>query len=110
MSRVCACGCGPLPDDMRSDAIWRSRACAVAWARENPGKSLYDARRANVARTPNPSGAQVSASKMTLRLEDLLIRLNVPPALARVKAEGCVRAALPARQRELLAQRSKEAA
>lgn len=43
--RRCACGCGRSLDGMRKDAIWSSRACAVRWARSNPGKSLHDAQK-----------------------------------------------------------------
>jgi hypothetical protein len=55
-------------DGKRSDAIWYSRACAVRWARENPGKSLYEARKSNIGRTRKRSGRQVSARKIEVVL------------------------------------------
>jgi hypothetical protein len=67
--RLCACGRpGCSLEGKRADAIWRSRACAVRWARENPGKSLTWAYSANKGRTRSrrtrgERGVQVSLPK-----------------------------------------------
>jgi hypothetical protein len=61
--RVCQCGCGRSLAHMRSDARWASRACAVRWARLNPGISLYEALNTNRERTRERSGRKVSVVK-----------------------------------------------
>jgi len=98
MTRLCACGCGPLPGDMRSDAIWRSRACAVRWARENPGRSLYDAHRANKGRT-KPAGRKASycraLGKLRTRFGGVPEVMLLSPTEALAHAEDALRESLP---------------
>lgn len=92
---------------MRKDAIWFSRACAVRWARANPGKSLSEAYSANKGRTrkrrrPSERGVQVSYYKAfkALTSETDLYDEQIERALKR---------ALPERQRALLEQREAAA-
>lgn len=105
--RVCACGCKRSLNGMRRDAVWYSRACAVRWARSNPGKSLLDAHSANGGRTrrrSGPSGRQVSYRKAVATLADWL---NVLPTDdSTLHAEEILRPALPARQRARLEQKN----
>jgi hypothetical protein len=106
-ARVCACGCGCSLDEMRRDAIWHSRACAVGWARAHPGKSLNDAHSANKGRTRKrrtaaERGLQVSFWKA---VEVLHAELGSP----RLAIELALEQALPSRQREILEHRERTA-
>jgi hypothetical protein len=93
--RVCACGCGRSLEGKRRDAVWASRACAVRWARSNPGR---------------PSGLQVSYRKAVAVLADWLA---VPPTDGctphpeEILAEEILRDALPRRQQQILKQRER---
>jgi hypothetical protein len=121
--RVCICGCKRSLAGKRTDALWFSRACAVRWARENPGKSLYVARSANKGRTrgcSGPSGCQVSYRKAVdaaaayamrivedhARAQRVTLAEHVPGSVHRL-AEIYMRRALPDRQRALLAAREQ---
>jgi hypothetical protein len=106
--RVCACRCGRSLEGKRRDAVWYSRACAVRWARSNPGKSLYVARSANKGQTRtrrSRSGLQVSYRRMVDVLEDLFTYqgLDYP----RTRAVNAVRYALSDRQKALLTERKR---
>ncbi len=106
--RLCACGCKHSLEGMRKDAVWYSRACAVRWARENPGKSLLTAHSTNRARTltrRKPSGAQVSYFKVIDAVAATLRAYGIHES--RSVARTTVRRALPDRQRARLEQRQE---
>jgi hypothetical protein len=111
--RFCACGCKRSLDGMRKDAVWYSRACAVRWGRENPGKSLRDAHSANKRRTgttAKPSGLQVSYRRaveatVTAIWDFAAERISGNDVSIEDVAERAQRGALSDRQRELLEQR-----
>lgn len=98
MSRVCACPRKESLEGMRSDAIWFSRACAVRWARENPGKSLYGARKSNVGRT-KPAGRKASyrraLDKLRSRFEEVPSRFLLTRDQALAVAQEALRESLP---------------
>jgi hypothetical protein len=110
--RRCACGCGRSLAGMRKDAIWYSRACAVRWARSNPGKSLHEAYSANKGQTRSrsgPSGFQYPRRKTDDAVAFwIAATLHVGVEDARDEAKRILNPVLPARQREQLEQ--KEAA
>ena len=81
--RLCACGRGCSLAGMRADARWASRACAVRWGRENPGRTLTDAYKPNRTRTRTrrrSSGLQVSFWKAQQALEGWLVIYTDAPA------------------------------
>jgi hypothetical protein len=120
-SGLCICGCKRSLAGKRTDALWFSRACAVRWARENPGKSLYAAHSANKGRTkkirrPFERGVQVSfhkaveaASAAVIHgaLQHITLPVDQKRLTAREIAELHLRGALPDRQRALLAAREQ---
>jgi hypothetical protein len=109
--RTCVCPRKEPMDGMRSNAIWFSRACAVRWARENPGKSLYDARNPNRTRTRARSGPQVSLHR-AIEAGRRLALTPIPPSPqeAREAAEAEMRRELSDRQREQLEARTERKA
>jgi hypothetical protein len=79
--RVCACGRGCSMEGKRGGAKWASRACAVRWSRENPGRPLSDAynpHRTRTRRRARPSGWQMSFWKAQGKLEEHFISRGEP--------------------------------
>lgn len=74
----------------------------MRWTRSNPGKSLYDARRANKARTVKPSGLQVSFYRARKAL-------MAETGLDELAATRALKTALSDRQRDILEQREHAA-
>ena len=109
--RVCWCPCKASLEGMRTDAIWKSKACALRWSRENPGKAPPGRNNAHVIDTRSRSGPQVGYRRAVGAAMGLLLEHGFAPASKIPQlAEQAMRDVLPVRQRELLAQRSKEAA
>jgi len=97
IKRVCRCPKKESLEGMRTDAVWASKACALRWSRENPGKELPGRGNAHIIDTRGRSGRQVSARKMERVLTH---KYGWPHSVA----HEAVNEALPE------AQRSKEAA
>ena len=107
--RVCWCPCKASLEGMRADAVWASKACALRWSRENPGKEPPGRGNAHIIDTRSRSGLQVALQKAITAGERLaLLPPPACPSMARQLAEHEMREVLSARQRELLAQRSTE--
>lgn len=114
--RVCWCPCKASLEGMRTDAVWKSKACALRWRRENPGKELPGRNNAHIIDTRSRSGLQLSYRKAVGEVAHLIRPLALSPGEATALAEQTLSRALPVRQRALIdarnkkAQRSKEAA
>jgi hypothetical protein len=110
--RICICGCKRSLAGKRTDALWFSRACAVRWARENPGKSLYAGHSANKGRTkkvrrPCERGVQLSYYRAVTELAADYVMRGASQRFALRRAERVLRRAVPDAQLVILAAREQ---
>ena len=108
--RLCACGCRqPIPE--RSNARYATSACRTRHWKEREGYTDHRQRKASRNAKSKPPGLQVSAGKITSRIEELLVHYGVSPRVAALKARVTVHGTLPAAQRTRYAElqaKSKE--